>query len=67
MSRCKSKVVRFSGHNWIANSGRGGEPRFKGGLSREPVMHVKCSECGERTWMTEAQWKAVISVQEKGT
>ena len=45
-------------HKWVANSGNGGEPVFKVNLtmSSQPLMHVKCSSCGARTWMTEYRW-----------
>lgn len=45
-------------HRWVANSGQGGEPVFKANrmISAEPVMHVACSICGSRTWMTKAQF-----------
>lgn len=43
---------------WIANSGRGGKPEFRPNrqMSNHPLMHVKCSLCGARTWLTEGQW-----------
>ncbi len=48
-------------HVWVANSGRGGEPVFK--INRQmhgsPIMHAKCSVCGDRTWFTVSQWAAV--------
>jgi hypothetical protein len=52
-------------HYWIPNSGRGGEPEFKFNrqMSAEPTMHVMCSTCGDRTWLTEKQW-AEIPVRE---
>lgn len=46
-------------HIWIANSGRGGDPEFRLNrqMSRAPLMHVLCAKCGDRTWLTEKQWK----------
>lgn len=54
------KGVIMCKHIWVANSGRGGEPDFRLNrqMSNEPLMHVKCSICGDRTWLTEAQWLA---------
>lgn len=48
-------------HYWIPNGGRGGEPEFRPNrqMSAFPLMHVKCSLCGDRTWFTEAQWQAI--------
>ena len=43
-------------HVWVANSGAGGEPKFKKGLSDVPTMHIKCSSCGDRTWVSEPEW-----------
>ena len=45
-------------HYWIPNSGQGGEPVFTPNrqMSRDPLMHVMCSKCGNRTWFTEKQW-----------
>jgi len=40
-------------HKWIANSGQGGMPIFKG---REKLMHVHCDRCNSRTWMNESAW-----------
>lgn len=53
-------------HIWIANSGRGGEPVFKPNryMGREPLMHVKCSLCNQRTWVTEEQWRLAIPVDD---
>lgn len=45
-------------HEWIANSGQGGEPKFRAnrqmwfGLR----MHVICRKCRARTWVTEEEW-----------
>jgi len=46
-------------HNWIPNSGRGGDTVFKQNrqMSSEPVMHVQCGKCGDRTFFTAAQWE----------
>lgn len=54
-------------HYWIPNSGRGGEPDFR--LNRmmhptEPLMHVRCSLCGTRTWVTKEQWAAIPVMSE---
>jgi hypothetical protein len=49
-------------HEWIANSGRGGEPVFTRQqivAGDTPVMHVACSKCNTRTWFTEAKWHAL--------
>lgn len=45
-------------HVWIANSGAGGAPVFRKAphFSSQPVMHVRCERCGDRTWKTEQQW-----------
>lgn len=45
-------------HLWVSNSGQGGEPVFKMNrqMSTFPVMHVKCKECGSRTWVNNSQW-----------
>jgi len=45
-------------HTWVANSGTGGEPKFRmyGDMSEEPLMHVCCYECNARTWMTMWEW-----------
>ena len=45
-------------HEWVSNSGRGGNPVFR--LNRqmnlEPLMQVRCEQCGTRSWMNEEQW-----------
>ena len=49
-------------HYWIPNSGNGGEPEYKLNSTLrldEPVMHVKCSQCGCRTWFTKKQWHSI--------
>jgi hypothetical protein len=48
-------------HYWIPNSGQGGEPVFRPNrqMSVEPIMHVRCELCGERTWFTEKQWNNI--------
>lgn len=51
-------------HNWVTNSGDGGDPDFRRGLGPEPTMHVLCSKCNARTWLTEAQWEALSPVSE---
>lgn len=45
-------------HKWVANSGKGGEPVFRRNnqMGRNPIMHVRCSACGDRTWFTYEQW-----------
>lgn len=50
MEKCKCK--------WVANSGNGGKPVFKP-MFGSVVMHVKCSKCNTRTWLTEDQWDAL--------
>ena len=47
-------------HKWISNSGQGGEPIFKVNkqMAWVPHMHVKCSLCNDRTWMSRATWIA---------
>ena len=49
-------------HIWIANSGAGGEPKFRMNrhMSHEPLMHVTCSECNSRTWLSENDWDAML-------
>ena len=48
-------------HQWVSNSGVGGEPDFR--MSRQmsavALMHVKCFVCGDRTWFTKQQWEAL--------
>ena len=46
-------------HQWIANSGKGGEPVYKlnSQMGRKPIMHARCSRCGDRTWFTADQWE----------
>lgn len=48
-------------HEWVANSGAGGTPRFTPNrqMSTEPVMHVACARCNARTWMTALQWASI--------
>ncbi len=48
-------------HYWIPNGGAGGEPEFRANrqMSPDPLMHVKCSLCGDRTWFTQEQWQAI--------
>jgi hypothetical protein len=48
-------------HLWVSNSGRGGEPDFRPNrqMSTRPLMHVRCSRCGVRTWFTPEQWRAL--------
>lgn len=55
-------------HYWIPNSGRGGEPVFKRNstMHAEPIMHVRCSQCGNRTWFTERQWNEIPVRSEPG-
>jgi len=50
-------------HEWVSNSGRGGEPIFKenGNMSTSAVMHVKCDKCGARTWLSEDDWNLLES------
>ncbi len=49
-------------HIWVANSGTGGEPRFRRNrsMSHEPLMHVKCSGCNSRAWLSENDWDAML-------
>ena len=46
-------------HFWHSNSGRGGMAVFRRNrqMSAEPLMHVRCSECNARTWLTKEQWE----------
>lgn len=46
-------------HIWIANGGDGGEPVFRESpmMWWEPRMHVKCSGCKGRAWMTKEEWE----------
>ncbi len=49
-------------HAWVANSGNGGEPKFKRGMfGQHLLMHVRCSKCGDRTWLTEIQWHEFLT------
>lgn len=52
--------ARACNHVWVSNSGQGGEPEFRLNrhMSDKPLMHVRCSECGCRTWLTREQWDA---------
>ena len=44
-------------HEWVSNSGKGGDPRFKLSPGGHYLLaHVRCSLCGDRTWLTESQW-----------
>lgn len=56
--RTKNSMECIDGHYWVENSGMGGEPKFeiKTPFHPEPVMHVRCKECGARTFFTEKQW-----------
>jgi len=47
-----------SPHNWIANGGRGGEPRFSMDkrIADVPLMHVCCNDCGIQARFTRKQW-----------
>jgi hypothetical protein len=54
-------------HIWVANSGSGGAPRYRIGMCADPVMHVMCELCGDRTWFTQEQWAAIPSVMPNGT
>lgn len=49
-------------HKWVANSGEGGEPVFKTNrhMAFMPTMHVKCSVCNDRTWMSLATWEQYV-------
>ncbi|MEC7763362.1 MAG: hypothetical protein VX874_15780 [Pseudomonadota bacterium] len=42
-------------HLW-APTGRKVEFTRDPNLGPDPVMHVTCSSCGSRTWITEAYW-----------
>lgn len=46
-------------HTWVSNSGQGGPPdyRLNRRMGKEPVMHIKCLKCGDRTWVAKAQWE----------
>lgn len=48
-------------HKWVSNSGKGGNPNFKFNrqMSNEPLMHIMCSKCNTRTWVTKNQWKHI--------
>ncbi len=54
-------------HVWVANSGAGGEPKFKMNrhMSHDPLMHVKCTKCGGRTWLTDNDWDAITDPTEQ--
>lgn len=53
-------IVSECNHKWIANSGQGGEPSFKG---RDSLMHVKCEKCNGRTWMTQMMWESAQAMK----
>ena len=48
-------------HQWVSNSGAGGEPDFRMNrqMSAVALMHVKCYVCDDRTWFTKQQWEAL--------
>lgn len=53
-------------HRWVANSGNGGIPHFRYAPmmhATENIMHVKCSQCGARTWFTVSQWNELTGEQ----
>jgi len=43
-------------HFWHSNSGVGGTPIFRI-LYGSRVMHVLCSECDARTWLSPKEWE----------
>lgn len=53
-------------HMWISNSGKGGVPLFEieYNMSNVPIMHVKCTKCGARTWFTQQQWRVITCYEE---
>ena len=55
-------------HFWHSNSGSGGTPKFRV-LYGLRVMHVLCSECGGRTWLSPKEWNdssnTTASVEDK--
>ena len=52
-------------HNWVANSGNGGEPEFRLNkqMSLKSVMHAKCSLCNSRTWVDKDYWDEYLEQQ----
>lgn len=56
-------------HIWIANSGQGGEPRFNIRMTGDIhyVMHVRCCECGTRSFFSEKQWFALEEAQDSNS
>lgn len=57
----EEEFLKLCDHRWVSNSGRGGTPDFRlhSMMSVAPTMHVKCSKCGDRTWMTEVEWYSI--------
>lgn len=53
-------------HIWIANRGEGGKPRFDSRFAGagELLMRVRCCECADQQWMTEAEWFAMNEAQD---
>ncbi len=53
-------------HVWVANSGHGGEPVYRPNrqMSADPLMHVRCDDCGARTWFTQEQWESIPDVDD---
>ena len=54
-------------HLWVSNSGRGGEPVFRRNrtMGPDPLMHVKCDKCNNRTWMTQKQWQDIPEIADE--
>lgn len=55
-------------HTWISNSGQGGKAVFKPiGLGPNiRAMHVKCSICNCRTWLSKEEWLDYEKQRKKG-
>jgi len=49
-----SDAIKKCQHKWTPSHKK--VEFTKKGISPVPVMHVTCSECGARTWITELQW-----------
>lgn len=54
-------------HQWVSNSGKGGEPDFRANRQAWSgvKMHVRCSECGGRTWLSPDAWEALAEPAER--
>jgi hypothetical protein len=53
----------MSGHIWVPNT-CDGTPRFRRFSMPEPVMPVRCCECGEGGWITRDAWDSMREADE---